>query len=138
MHEQFLQGFTYADYPIQCSFNQSTSLKGIDTQIIQEDTFSSILTQKRYKAPSYYNISSLLQIDTSSTKKIIFEAKNETSKISLMTDKDKDLFSEEVITIDMVEHEFIVKMPPKNRYKVRVRVKEVKRGEPRVVQPGEF
>lgn len=64
MHEQFLQGFTYTDYPIQCSFNQSTSLKGIDTQIIQEDTFSSILTQKRYKAPSYYNISSLFQIDT--------------------------------------------------------------------------
>jgi len=29
-------------------------------------------------------------------------------------------------------------MPPKNRYKVRVRVKEVKRGEPRVVQPDEF
>ena len=55
-----------------------------------------------------------------------------------MTDKDKDLFSEKVITIDMVENDFIVKMPPKNRYKVRVRVKEVKRGEPRVVQPDEF
>ena len=88
-----------------------------------------------YKAPSYYNISSLFQIDTS-TKKIIFETKKEISKISLMTDK--DLFSEEVITIDMVENDFIVKMPPKNRYKVRVRVKEVKRGEPRVVQPDEF
>ena len=91
-----------------------------------------------YKAPAYYNISSLFQIDTSSTKKIIFETKKETFKISLMTDKDKDLFSEEVITIDIVENDFIVKMPPKNRYKVRVRVKEVKRGEPRVVQPGEF
>ena len=90
-----------------------------------------------YKAPSYYNISSLFQIDTS-TKKIIFETKNETSKISLVTDKDKNLFSEEVITIDIVENDFIVKMPPKNRYKVRVRVKEVKRGEPRVVQPDEF
>lgn len=88
-----------------------------------------------YKAPSYYNISSLLKIDTS---KIIFETKKEISKISLMTDKDKDLFSEKVITIDMVENDFIVKMPPKNRYKVRVRVKEVKRGEPRVVQPDEF
>ena len=88
-----------------------------------------------YKAPSYYNISSLLKIDTS---KIIFETKKEISKISLMTDKDKDLFSEEVITIDMVEHDFIVKMSPKNRYKIRMRVKEVKRGEPRVVQPGEF
>jgi len=88
-----------------------------------------------YKAPSYYNISSLFQIDTS-TKKIIFETKKEISKISLMTDK--DLFSEKVITIDMVENDFIVKMPPKNRYKVRVRVKEVKRGEPRVVQPDEF
>ena len=55
-----------------------------------------------------------------------------------MTDKDKDLFSEKVITIDMVENDFIVKMPPKNRYKVRVRVKEVKRGEPRIVQPDEF
>ena len=86
-----------------------------------------------YKAPSYYNISSLLKIDTS---KIIFETKKEISKISLMTDK--DLFSEKVITIDMVENDFIVKMPPKNRYKVRVRVKEVKRGEPRVVQPDEF
>ncbi len=88
-----------------------------------------------YKAPSYYNISTLLKIDTS---KIIFETKKEISKISLMTDKDKDLFSEKVITIDMVENDFIVKMPPKNRYKVRVRVKEVKRGEPRVVQPDEF
>jgi len=29
-------------------------------------------------------------------------------------------------------------MSPKNRYKIRMRVKEVKRGEPRVVQPGEF
>lgn len=131
------QDFTNQDYQIQSSFSQSTSLKEIDTQIIQEDSFSSIFKQKRRKSPLYYNLSSLFQINTSSTKKIILEAKNETSKISLITGIDQDIISEEDIAINMVEHDFIVRMSPKNRYKIRVRVKEVKRGEPRIVQTDE-
>ncbi len=131
------QDFTNQDYQIHSSFSQSTSLKEIDTQIIQEDSFSSIFKQKRRKSPLYYNLSSLFQINTSSTKKIILEAKNETSKISLITGIDQDIISEEDIAINMVEHDFIVRMSPKNRYKIRVRVKEVKRGEPRIVQTDE-
>lgn len=131
------QDFTNQDYQIQSSFSQSTSLKEIDTQIIQEDSFSSIFKQKRRKSPLYYNLFSLFRIDTSSTKKIILEAKNETSKISLITGIDQDIISEEDIAINMVEHDFIVRMSPKNRYKIRVRVKEVKRGEPRIVQTDE-
>ncbi len=38
----------------------------------------------------------------------------------------------------MVEHDFIVKIPPKKKYKIQVLVKSIKKGEPRVIESNEF
>ena len=39
----------------------------------------------------------------------------------------------------MVEHDFVVRMSPKRRYKIRVHIRSVKKkGKPRPVELGEF
>jgi len=46
--------------------------------------------------------------------------------------------SEEDIAIEMLEHDFIVKMLPKKIYKIKVHIRSVKKGELRLVEPDDF
>ena len=46
--------------------------------------------------------------------------------------------SEEDIAMEMIEHDFVVKMPPKKRYKIQVHVRNVRKGKPRPVELDEF
>jgi hypothetical protein len=41
----------------------------------------------------------------------------------------------EEIILEMVEQDFVIKMPPKKKYKIHVLVRNVKKGKPRVVEP---
>jgi hypothetical protein len=41
----------------------------------------------------------------------------------------------EEIILEMVEQDFVIKMPPKKKYKIHVVVRNVKKGKPRVVEP---
>jgi len=51
--------------------------------------------------------------------------------------KGNGTISEEDIALEMIEHDFVVKMPPKKEYKIHVLVKSVSRGEPRIVEDNE-
>lgn len=38
--------------------------------------------------------------------------------------------SEEEIVMDMVEHDYVVRMPPKRKYTIELEIKNIRRGEP--------
>ena len=45
--------------------------------------------------------------------------------------------SEEEPISEMVEQDYLVRMPPKKKYKIYVVVRNIKKGKPRVVEPDE-
>lgn len=51
---------------------------------------------------------------------------------------DVEEISDEDIMIAMLENDFIVKMPPRKEYKIRVRVKSIEKASPRIVEPEEI
>jgi len=50
----------------------------------------------------------------------------------------KDTFTEGILEedlfLEMVEHDYIVKMPPKRRYTIELDIKNIRRGEPRIFE----
>lgn len=42
--------------------------------------------------------------------------------------------TEEDIVTEMVEHDFVTKIPPKKKYKIQVLVRSIKKGEPRSIR----
>jgi len=86
----------------------------------------------------YPNIQNLLEIDLSSIHPH-FRIKNETSSIHEMVEKTVSLqLSEEEIVMEMVDHDIITGLPPKRRYKVELRVRNIRRGKPKIVNPEDF
>ena len=84
-------------------------------------------------------------IDMFSTKPAI-KVKNETLMLKMeFADKSTQkyelgmVFSEDIsdedIMIAMLDNDFIVKMPPKKEYKIRVKVISIEKASPRVVEP---
>ena len=134
MYQFTMQDVTYQDYPIQYFSSPSTGIEDIDIT----DLWDSILSQWMRERPekSFYHslisLLNLLEIDFSSIRPH-FEIKTETSLIKELT-----TISEEDIAMEMVEHDFVVKMPPKKRYKIRVHVRSGRKGEPRLVEPDDF
>ena len=121
MYQQTRQDVTYQDYPYP--FAVSSSIEEID---IGEtlDKYSSIwMRQKPLKGTLAYRV---FEIDSSSVL-LRFETKNETS---LMKGVIKEATFEEVIEYDMV-----VRIPPKRRYTIQMSVKNVEKGELRIVEP---
>ena len=49
-----------------------------------------------------------------------------------------EALSEENIVNEMLEHDFIVRMPPVKEYTVWVKVKSVEKATPRIVEPERF
>nr|QNO51790.1 hypothetical protein PFGANNDM_00025 [Methanosarcinales archaeon ANME-1 ERB6] len=93
---------------------------------------------KREKAILYPNIQVLLDIDLSSINPY-FRIKNEASSIQENVEKTVSLqLSEEVIVMEMVDHDIITGLPPKRRYKVELKVMNIRRGKPKIVDPEEF
>ncbi len=45
--------------------------------------------------------------------------------------------SEEMIVSEMIDRDFIVQMPPVNKYTIQVKIKGIKKASPRVVEPEE-
>lgn len=52
--------------------------------------------------------------------------------------REHELISEKDIVSEMVEHDIVVKMPPIKSYKIRVYVRDIKRGELKIVGLGDF
>ncbi len=67
-----------------------------------------------------------------------FEMKNETALIEEVTRKQSlEAISDEDIAIEMLKHDFVVKIPPKRRYKIQVSVRSIRKGEPRIIESDE-
>jgi hypothetical protein len=102
---------------------------------------------KREKAILYPNIQVLLDIDLSSINPY-FRIKNEASSIQENVEKTVSLqnvektvslqLSEEEIVMEMVDHDIITGLLPKRRYKVELKVMNIRRGKPKIVDPEEF
>ena len=102
---------------------------------IWDNLLSTLIREKRFRKPSlYHNLIFLLENDWSSVWPR-FGIKNETSLIGeLSKEKISKGISEENIAIEMLEHDFVVKMSPRRRYKVHVLVRSRRKGEPRAVE----
>ena len=93
---------------------------------------------KHGKTILYPNIQDLLDIDLSSINPY-FRIKNEASSIQENVEKTVSLqLSEEEIVMEMVDHDIITGLPPKRRYKVELKVMNIRRGKPKIVNPEEF
>ncbi|MCK4245078.1 MAG: hypothetical protein KAX20_05580 [Candidatus Omnitrophica bacterium] len=132
IYQLTLQDVTYQDYPIPCPFAISSRVEEIDKNEAWNRLLSILIREKRLKGPFLYQALSLLEIDLSSVWPR-YEIKNETSLIEEIVD-----ISEEDIVTEMLEHDFIVRMPPRKRYTVEMKVENIRRGEPRIVEPEEF
>ena len=136
MYQLTMQEVTYQDYPIQYFSSSSTKIKQIDITDIWDNMLSKWIIE-RPKRPVYRSLLSLLEIDLSPTWPR-FEIKGETSSIEEAGKNITEIFSEEELISEMVEQDFVVRMPPKKRYKIHVVVRNVKKGKPRVVGPDEI
>lgn len=136
MYQLTKQDVTYLDYPIQNFSSSSTRIDETDITDIR-DILLSKWFRERPKKSFYHSFINLLEIDLSSVRPH-FEIKRETSSIEEVGTDITRIISEEEIILDMVEHDFVVKMSPKKKYKIHVVVRNVKKGKPRVVEPDEF
>jgi hypothetical protein len=124
MYQLTKQDIIYRGYPIQCFSISSIGEEKLDlTDIIS--SLSYIWKQKLLY--SYLNFR--WKIDLSSIR-LHFEIKNETSVKDTFTEGilEEDLF------LEMVEHDYIVKMPPKRRYTIELDIKNIRRGEPGIFE----
>jgi len=128
MYQPTLQEVTYKDYQIQYFSSPSTSVEQIDI-LDALDNMLYILTQKPFKKPFYHTLIPLLRIDWSSISPD-FEIKNETFSV--------DVIPEELFSIETLEHDIMIHIPPKNRYTIEINIKSIRKGKPRVIEPEDF
>ncbi len=121
------QEVTSQYYPTQYLSSPSTSMDEIDIAEFPLNILSN-LKQKNIKRS--FSLISVLENDLSSIWPR-FEIKSETASIEeVEKEKVTEIISEEDIALEMVENDFVVKMPPKKKYEIHVLVKNIKRGEP--------
>lgn len=139
MYQLTLRDVTYRGYPIQHPSAVSSGVEEIDINDIWDSLLSVWIQEKWFRKPFlYHSLMPLLEIDWSSVRPH-FEIKNETSLIEEAVGKTiSGHISEEDIVMEMLEHDFIVRVPPKKRYTVELEVKNIRKGEPRIVEPEEF
>lgn len=128
MYQLTMQDVTYRDYPFQYFSNPSTGIEEFD--II--DFGSSVLSnwiRARPKKIFYHSLISLLETDFSSILPH-FEIKNETLMFEEILEKE--------IPEDTLEFDIVVRMPPKEEWSARVRVKSVEKATPCIVEPERF
>jgi len=136
MYQLTMQEVTYQDYSTQHFSNPSSEIKQIDIIDIWDSVLSKWIIE-RPKRPDYHSLLSLLEIDLSSIWPH-FEIKTETSAIEEARKNITEIISEDELISEMVEEDFVVRMPTKKRYKIHVVVRNVKKGKPRVVEPDEI
>jgi len=137
MLAQTLNELTYPGYLIECSSRMDIGMAGMDFL----DVLERLLSFRTRKQPGRHfcsNFCPRFEVDVSSIKPH-FEIRNETSLVvGLISEQEIEPLSEEELALEMLEHDYIVKMPPKKRYKIQVHVKSIKKGEPRSVESDDF
>lgn len=117
---------TSPDYPVQCPPSAS-SVDWLDGNEMLDSLISGWLRQKPSKTRSHHqNPPSLPEIDPSTVRPYM-SLKNETSSIA---ERFKEAIPEE-----MLEHDEIVRNPPRKRYTLNIRVNEIRKASPRIVEP---
>ena len=111
-------------------FSPNTSIENIDLK----DSILPIKFWKNVIARLPPSLMSTIEIDSASSSR--FEIKSETSIVEQSLHKiSSELIGEEELAIEMLEHDYVVKMPPKKRYKVKATVTKIRRGEPSKFAP---
>jgi len=137
MPVQTLHEVTYPGYLIECSSRVDIGMAGMDFLDALERLLS-FWTRKQPGRHFYSNFYPRFEVDLSSIKPH-FEIRNETSLVvGLISEEEIEPVSEEELAVEMLEHDYIVKMPPKKRYKIQVHVKSIKKGEPSSVESDDF
>lgn len=123
-----LENVTYQDYSIQYPSATSSRIEEIDKEE-ERDCLLSMWTKRRQlkDSISYHSLFPLLEIDLSSVQPH-FEIKNETSFTQEVTEK---TFLEEL----MLEYNVVVRIPPKRRYTIQMKIENRRRGVPKIVEP---
>lgn len=112
---------TSPDYPVRCPPSAS-SVDWLDGSEMLDSLISGWLRQK----PS---LPSLPEIDSSSV--------HQSARIKSKTSSIGKTF-EEVISEEMLEYDEIVHIPPKKRYAINIRVKEIRKAVPVITTPDEL
>jgi len=122
MYQLISQEVTNQDYLIQYSSSPSpsTSLEQIDTVDIL-DYILSILMRKPLKKLPLHTLIPLLETDISSIWSNL-DIKTETLSI--------EAAPEEVFSMEMLEHDIVVQIPAKRRYRLEIEVKNIRKGRP--------
>jgi len=123
------QDVTLQDYPV-LHLPSAGSREKMDINMELDSSISILIRQKRLMKPErlYKNFLSLLEADFSSVL-FRFEVRRETSVMEI-----KEI-SEEMIISEMLENDFIVRIPPVKEYTVRVKKITMEKGTPKIVEP---
>lgn len=118
-----MQDIAYRYYPIQ----QLSTLSISEEKIYIMDNLLSTQMSEQYNL--YHSLSSMLETDSSSTQPR-FEIKNEASLIEEILGT--------AVPEDMLEFDIVVRMPPKKEWSARLRVKNVEKAAPHIIEPEDF
>ena len=125
-----LQDVTSRDYLIEYPLATSSGVEKADISEILDSLFFVWVRRNLLNGPLFYrNLSPLLEIDLSSVQPY-FEIKSETSLMGEAI--------EEVVPEEILEYDIVVRIPPRKRYTIELKVNSVRRAEPRIVEPEGF
>ncbi len=127
LYEITSRDVTTKDYLIPYAFTGSSMGEETDISEILERLLFALIRQELFRQPFFYR--SLLpsfEIDLSSVHPH-FEPITGTSLI--------EEFYEEILPEETLEYDIIVRMPPRKRYTIELEVKNIKKAEPRIVEP---
>jgi hypothetical protein len=128
MTEVTSQDTEFSPYLIREAFTGSSREEEVDIREELDRIFSSWVSQYK-NVPLYESLSLMVQTDVSSIYPR-FKLRSETSLVEKL--------SEEEIVVEMLEHDFIVRMLPKKSYTIELEVTNIRRAKPRIVEPEEF
>ena len=132
MPEQTLNELSYPGYSVECTSNADIGIARI------YHVSAWLLSSSGEREPVYSNLYRRFQVDLSSINPR-FEIRNETSRVvGLISEEELEPVSEEELALEILEPDYVVKMPPKKRYKIQVHVKSIKKGEPSSVESDDF
>ena len=124
------QVVTTKDYPVPSPFTGGSRREEADISEILDWLFFTLTRQGLLKKPfPYRSLPASFEIDLSSVRPH-FEPMSETYVTEVL--------SEEDIINEILEHDFIVRMPPVKEYTMWVKVKSVEKATPRIVEPEGF
>jgi len=117
-------------YPISIIFTGSSRKEGSELKEILDWLFFSLTRQDLSINFSYLReCMPLFERDMSSVHPHL-EITSETYETMILTD-------EEIVS-DMLDHNYVVKMPPKKEYSIRLKIRSVEKAVPRVFKPEEL